>query len=123
MFWFTKIALLYLWRSCRWHSDTTPYNTTPMGAVTSIAPILPKVAKRVLITLLSLWKPLWLILSEHYGWRRPGKIFLKTVFGKDVFRKNLGMGLPCSGGLQRKVFEKGFCWKQRKEENCFQKLW
>ena len=54
-------AFLFLWRGRLWHSDTTPYYTTPVGAHTRIAPIVPEVAERVLNTLLSLWKPLWRI--------------------------------------------------------------
>ena len=38
-----------------------------MGAAISIAPIIPEVAEWVLITLLSLWKPLWLNPSDM-GW-------------------------------------------------------
>ena len=105
-----KNALFYIWRSCHRHSDTTPYFTTPAGAATSIAPIKPELAERVLLTLLSLEATLKIngaLRKELPLWKN----VLKMVFGeKDVFQKNLGMGLPCPREcLQRKVFEKKFC--------------
>ena len=94
-----------------------------MGAAVSIAPIIPELAERVLLTLLSLEASLE-ILRKHYGWRRRKKMFFKMVFGgKEVFRKNLGMGLPCPGDFKGKFLKRGFCWKQWLEENVLRKTW
>lgn len=62
-----------MWRSCPRHSDVTLVVTTLAGAAISVAPIIPELAERVLITLLSLEATLE-ILRKHYGWDTRKKI-------------------------------------------------
>ena len=94
-----------------------------MGAAFRIAPNIPELAERVLITLLSLEATLKILRSTMGG--GPEEKCLKKVFGeKCVFLKTLGMGLPCPGEcLKRKVFEKGFAGSKSQEENVLRKTW
>ena len=107
-----KNAFLFLWRSCLWHSDTTPYYTTPVGAAIRIAPIITEVAERVFNTLLSLWKPLWRICRSTKVGDAIRRKILTIYFEKRISEKPRN-GNTLTGCLEKgKVFEKEvFGWK------------